>query len=135
MASWFTFLRSQDDVTATVTVNYGIDVAAEIPQRPLLFLIVRNLDRPTDRPSDEFDASVTEDLEKAGALIVGVLTMGPTRTIVSYGSDETRARQALGAYNGGIAFQAQHDPEWQIYRTLLPTDTEVTDQSPPPPPS
>lgn len=125
MASWFTFLRSQDDVIATVTVNYGIDVAKEIPQRPTLFLVVRTGAPQTEVPGDDLDVSVRDELESAGALVVGTLSMGTTRTILAYGSDETRARQALGAFDGAVAFQAQPDPEWQIYRTLLPTDEEV----------
>ncbi len=126
MASWFTFLRSEENVTATVTVNYGIDAAAEIPQRPMLFLVVRNLDQPSDRTPEELEALICTDLENGGALVVGGLTMDRTRTIVAYGSDEMQARQALGAYDGGVAFQAKADPEWQIYRTLLPTDPELT---------
>lgn len=126
MASWFTFSRSQDDVIATVTVNYGIDVASELPAHPLLFLVVRSLDRPMETSAEDLESAMREDLERADAIVVGAMTMGATRTVLAYGSDETRARQALGAYDGGIAFQAQSDPEWQIYRTLLPTDAEVT---------
>lgn len=133
MASWFTFSRAQDDVIATVTVNYGIDVASELPAHPLLFLVVRSLDRPLESSAEDLESAMRDDLERAGAIVVGALTMGATRTVVAYGSDETRARQALGAYDGGIAFQAQSDPEWQIYRTLLPTDTEVQDSAAPNP--
>lgn len=125
MANWFTFLRSEEHVTATVTVNYGIDAATEIPQRPMLFLVVRNLDQPSDRTAEELEAALCTDLENGGALVVGGITMDRTRTIVAYGNDETRARQALGAYDGAVAFQAKSDPEWQIYRTLLPSDAEL----------
>ncbi len=125
MASWFTFKRDQEGVTATVSVNYGIDVATELPRRPMLFLIVRNLDRPIELTEDEFEASLRADLERSDALLVGAITMDRTRTIVAYGDDETKTRRALGAYDGGVAFQAKSDPEWQIYRTLLPADSEV----------
>ena len=130
MASWFTFLRSEDDITSTVTVQYGNDVAAELPQRPLAFLIVRNTEVPTDRPGEELEASLIADLESSGAMVVGAIAMANTRTIIAYGSDEAQTRRALGAYDGAVAFQAQPDPEWHIYRALLPSTDEIAASTP-----
>ena len=124
MPSWFTFPRTQDGVAATVSVNYGIDVPRELPARPLLFLIVRTVQPTSDEPTG-FEASIVQDLEAAGTMLVGAITMGVTRTLLAYGPDETKTRQALGAYDGALAFQSQSDPEWQIYRTLLPSEDEV----------
>lgn len=80
---------------------------------------------PPIAPPKNSKARCKRILRRPGAVVVAAITVGPTRTMVAYGSDETRARQALGAYDDGIALHAQPDPEWTMYRSLLPTQSEM----------
>lgn len=128
MAQWYSFVRSQDNATASISIDIGIDAERDLPSRPLAFLLVRRIEDGTDpKPVRELEERLKEQLDAEGLLLVAVLTMSGSRTLVVYGDDDARLREIISTVDGPFAIQTNDDPSWQLYRTLLPTNEEITD--------
>lgn len=126
MAQWYSFVRSQEDTTASVSVDVGIDAARDVPTHPLLFLLVRRLDDGADpAPIRALEEQLHSALATADMCFVGTLTMSGSRTMLVYGNDESRLNEIMAGIDVPFAIKSQPDPEWQIYRTLLPTEAEI----------
>lgn len=128
MAQWFSFVRSQDNATASISINIGINAEQDVPARPLAFLLVRRIEDGADpKPIREFEEQLNERLAADGFQLVAVLTMSGSRTMVVYGDDDERLHALTAALSEPIAIQTNEDRGWQLYRTLLPTNEEITD--------
>ncbi len=128
MAQWYSFVRSQDNATASISIDIGIDAERDLPSRPLAFLLVRRIDDGADpKPARELEERLKELFDAGGFLLVAVLTMSGSRTLVVYGNDDERLREIVSTVEEPFAIQTSDDPSWQLYRTLLPTNEEITD--------
>jgi Family of unknown function (DUF695) len=128
MGQWYSFVRSQDDATASISIDIGIDAERDLPPRPLAFLLVRRIEDGADPgPIRELEEHLRDLFESEGFLLVAVLTMSGSRTLVVYGDDDARLRQLMESVDEPFAIQTSDDRSWQLYRTLLPTNEEITD--------
>lgn len=126
MGRWFSFARSQDDTTASVTVDIAVDAQHDVPSRPRAFLVVRRIEDGADpQPERQLDERVTRALEDAGMRLVAVLTMSGSRTLIAYGNDSSALEAFAATSDTPLAIQSNDDPAWQLYRTLLPTEEEI----------
>lgn len=127
MGQWYSYVRSQDEATASVSVDIGINAERDIPLRSLVFLVVRRIEDGADpAPIKDLEDRLNDEFAAAGLLLVAVLTMSGSRTLVVYGDDEATLRKIVGATDAPFAIQVSEDPTWQLYRTLLPTNEEIT---------
>jgi hypothetical protein len=128
MSRWFSYVRSQDNATASISIDIGIEAERDIPSRPLAFLLVRRLeDGAAPEPIHELEERLKEGLRGAGLLPVAALTMSGSRTLVVYGANEDALREVVASMDEPFAIQSNDDPGWQLYRTLLPTNEEIAD--------
>ena len=128
MAQWYSYVRSQDNATASISIDIGIDAERDLPSRPLAFLLVRRIDDGAEpQPIQELEDLVRQRLETAGFLLVATLTMSGSRTLVVYGDDDARLREIISTVEEPFAIQTSDDQAWQLYRTLLPTNEEIND--------
>jgi hypothetical protein len=126
MAQWFSYVRSQDNATASISIDIGINAEQDLPPRPLAFLLVRRIEDGADpAPIREQEERLKERFDAAGLLLVAVLTMSGSRTLVVYGHDEERLREIMAEIAEPFAVQTNEDRGWQLYRTLLPTNEEI----------
>ena len=126
MARWFSYVRSQDNATASISIDIGIEAERDIPSRPLAFLLVRRLEDGADpEPIRELEERLKERLTEAGLLPVAALTMSGSRTIIVYGDKEEPLREVMANIEEPFALQTSEDRGWQLYRTLLPTNEEI----------
>ncbi|MBV8639724.1 MAG: DUF695 domain-containing protein [Candidatus Eremiobacteraeota bacterium] len=127
MAQWYSYVRSQDNATASISIDIGIDAERDLPSRPLAFLLVRRIDDGAKpQPIHELEELLRQRLEVAGFLLVATLTMSGSRTLVVYGDDDERLREIMSTVDEPFAIQTSDDRAWQLYRTLLPTNEEIT---------
>ncbi len=127
MAQLYSYVRSQDNATASITIDIGIDAERDLPSRPLAFLLVRRIDDGAEpEPIQELEERLRQRFEVAGFLLVATLTMSGSRTLVVYGDNDERLREIMSTVEEPFAIQANDDPAWQMYRTLLPTNEEIT---------
>lgn len=127
MTQWYSYVRSQDNATASISIDIGINAERDLPSRPFAFLLVRRIDDGADpAPIRELEERLNERLEAAGFLLVAVLTMSGSRTLVVYGGDDARLREIVSHIEEPFAIQTNDDSSWQLYRTLLPTDEEIS---------
>jgi len=127
MAQWFSFVRSQDNATASISIDIGINAERDVPSHPIAFLLVRRIEDGADpAPIRELEEQLNEKFEAAGFRMVAVLTMSGSRTLVVYGEDEERLRAIMAEIPEPFAIQPNEDRAWQWYRTLLPTNEEIT---------
>lgn len=128
MGQWFSYVRSQDNATASISIDIGINAERDVPAHPLAFLLVRRIEDGADPvPIKELEELLNEKLGAAGMLLVAVLTMSGSRTLVVYGDDEDRLKAIMAEIDEPFAIQTNEDRAWQLYRTLLPTNEEITD--------
>lgn len=128
MAQWYSYVRSQDNATASISIDIGIDAERDLPSRPLAFLLVRRIeDGAEPQPIQELEERLRQRLEAASFLLVATLTMSGSRTLVVYGSDDGRLREIVSTFEEPFAIQTNDDAAWQLYRTLLPTNEEIND--------
>lgn len=128
MAQWYSYVRSQDNATASISIDIGIDAERDLPSRPLVFLLVRRIEDGADpKPIRELEELLKERFDAAGFMLVAVLTMSGSRTLVIYGDDDSRLRDIVSTVDEPFAIQTNEDAAWQLYRTLLPTNEEITD--------
>lgn len=128
MTQWYSYVRSQDNATASISIDIGIDAERDLPSRPLAFLLVRRIEDGADpKPVREVEERLKERFDAAGFMLVAVLTMSGSRTLVVYGNDDSRLREIMSTIEEPFAIQSSDDPAWQLYRTLLPTNEEITD--------
>lgn len=128
MAQWYSYVRSQDNATASISIDIGIDAERDLPSRPLAFLLVRRIeDGAEPQPIQELEERLRQRLEAASFLLVATLTMSGSRTLVVYGSDDERLREIVSTFEEPFAIQTNDDAAWQLYRTLLPTNEEIND--------
>ncbi len=127
MAQWYSYVRSQDDATASISIDIGIQAERDLPSRPLAFLLVRRIEDGADpQPIHELEERLKQRFEPAGFLFVATLTMSGSRTLIVYGADDARLHEIMSTVEEPFAIQANDDPTWQLYRTLLPTNEEIT---------
>ncbi len=127
MGQWYSYVRSQDNTTASISIDIGINAERDLPSRPLVFLLVRRIEDGADpKPVRELEEHLKERFEEAGFLFVAVLTMSGSRTLVVYGDDDARLREIMSTVEEPFAVQTSDDRAWQLYRTLLPTNDEIT---------
>ena len=126
MTRWFSYVRSQENATASISIDIGIEAERDIPSRPLVFLLVRRLEDGADpEPIRELEERIKIRLEEVGLLPVAALTMSGSRTLVVYGEKEEPLREVMSAIEEPFALQTSEDRGWQLYRTLLPTNEEI----------
>lgn len=129
MPQWFSFVRSQEGATASVSVNVSINAAEVVPSRPTAFLLVRRIDDGTDpEPERELEERLSQRLAAIEVLVVATLTMSGSRTLVAYGRDDDQPAIDAVLNESGVRFATnrQEDAQWAIYRTLLPSEAEIT---------
>ena len=127
MSEWYSFVRSQDDTTASVSVDIGINAQRDMPTHPVAFILVRRIDDGAEpEPIRALEEQLRERLGDADMLTVGAITMSGSRTLVVYGNDEAPLNAALREVDVPFAVKGHEDPQWQIYRSLLPTNEEIT---------
>lgn len=127
MAQWYSYVRSQDNATASINIDIGIDAERDLPSRPLSFLLVHRIGDGADpQPIHELEERLRARLEAGGFLHVATLTMSGSRTLVVYGADDERLREIVSTIEEPFAIQTNDDQAWQLYRTLLPTNEEIT---------
>jgi hypothetical protein len=126
MAQWYSYVRSQDDETASISIDIGINAERDLPSRPLAFLLVRRIEDGADpTPARELEEYLKERLDAQGFMLVAVLTMSGSRTLLVYGDDDGRLREIVSTVDEPIAIQTNDDRTWQLYRTLLPANEEI----------
>lgn len=127
MAQWYSYVRSQDNATASISIDIGINAERDLPSRPLAFLLVRRIEDGADpEPIRDLEEALNDKFDAAGFLMVAVLTMSGSRTLVVYGDDDARLRAIMSTVAEPFAIQTNEDATWQLYRTLLPTNEEIT---------
>lgn len=128
MAQWYSYVRSQDNATASISIDIGIEAERDLPSRPLAFLLVRRIeDGAEPQPIQELEERLRQRLEAAGFMLVANLTMSGSRTLVVYGADDERLREIVSTVEEPFAIQTNDDAAWQLYRTLLPTNEEIAE--------
>ena len=128
MEQWYSYVRSQDNATASVSIDIGINAERDLPSRPLAFVLVRRIEDGTDpAPVRELEERLKDRFEAEGFMLVAVLTMSGSRTLLVYGADDAALRAIMSTIDEPFAIQTNDDRTWQLYRTLLPTNDEIAD--------
>lgn len=112
-----------------MSVDVSLDAAEVVPTHPTAFLLVRRIDDGTDpQPERELEERLYGELATADIFVVATLTMSGSRTLIAYGRDDDQpALEAILAQSGvNFATSQQSDPQWALYRTLLPNESEIT---------
>lgn len=128
MSQWFSFVRSQDGATASVSVDVGIKAADVLPSHPTAFLLVRRVEDGADpEPMHVMEERLANDLAAIDVLLVATLTMSGSRTLIAYGKDVDQRAVDVVLAQTDVRFATHHqdDPQWTVYRTLLPSEEEI----------
>ena len=127
MSRWFSYVRSQDNATAAITIDIGIEAERDIPSRPLAMLLVRRIeDGAEPGPIRDLEGRLHTKIDEAGLMLVAALTMSGSRTLVIYGADDAPLREIIAGIDEPFAVQTSEDRTWMLYRTLMPTPEEIT---------